>query len=235
MYADCLSNIAPGQGLFLSLLAGGLTGSLTHCTGMCGPLVLGQIGALPDGAPPAARLLLPYHLGRITTYMGLAALFAGAVNVMAAVSLPKAVISLFLLAAAALMFAVTAVPRLAFLFPWLAAASLPAPEKLIGRLSRPLMLNPQGWRGYVLGILLGFMPCGLVVAALMAASTAPGPAAAAVAMGGFGLGTVPVLVTIACAGQAALRKWPVHLRVFSGIIMAANSLVLIWLAARQVI
>src|SRR3990170_584399 len=72
-----------------ALFAAGLVGGIGHCAGMCGPFVLAQAEARL-AAVPAARLgelhrvagaaLLPYHLGRLTTYAGLggaAALLAG--------------------------------------------------------------------------------------------------------------------------------------------------------------
>ena len=235
VYGHCLSSISPEHGLFFSLFAGGLIGGVSHCTGMCGPLVLGQIGALPSRSGIITRMLLPYHMGRITTYALLAVIFSSVVNFAVVYSLPKMILSVLLLSTAALMFLVTAIPGLAVIFPWLTRLHLPAPAGLIGRLSQKLMINPAGWRGYMLGILLGFMPCGLVIAALMAASTAGSPVTAALAMGAFGLGTMPVLVTIACGGGWIKHKWPVHIKVFSSIIMAVNSLILFWLAARMAI
>ena len=70
-------------GLLLGLFVAGAAGSTMHCVPMCGGFVLGQAA---DGMArlPAARLcewqrirsgaLLPYHLGRLTTYAGLGAL-----------------------------------------------------------------------------------------------------------------------------------------------------------------
>jgi uncharacterized protein len=74
-----------GGGVTFGLLLAGLAGSAMHCVPMCGPFVLGQVA--DRMAPvPAVRLcelqrvrgalLLPYHLGRITTYAGLGALAA---------------------------------------------------------------------------------------------------------------------------------------------------------------
>ena len=83
--------------------------------------------------------------------------------------------------------------------------------------------------------ILGFMPCGLVIAALMAASTASGPLPAAMAMLSFGLGTVPVLVAVAWGGGWIKRRWSGQVRVLSGVLMAVNGLALFWLAARMVI
>jgi sulfite exporter TauE/SafE len=82
--ALCTASPAAG-GLMLGLLLAGLAGSAMHCVPMCGPFVLGQV-ADRMARVPAVRLcelqrvrgglLLPYHLGRITTYAGLGALAA---------------------------------------------------------------------------------------------------------------------------------------------------------------
>lgn len=235
MYGDCLSNLSSEYGLFVSLLMGGFVGSFAHCTGMCGPLVLGQIGALPQKSSSLTKMLLPYHLGRLTTYILLAVSFSAFVGFATFFGLPKPVISVFLLSLAALMFMVSAVPGLSVLFPWLSRLSLPVPQGAVSKLSRSFMLNPTGWRGYVLGVLLGFIPCGLVLAALMATATADNPAIAGLAMLAFGVGTMPTLVMIGFGGSWIKRKWPLQTRAFSSIIMAANSLLLFWLAANMVI
>ncbi len=235
MYGDCLSNLSSDYGLYISLLIGGFVGSLAHCSMMCGPLVLVQIGALPDNVRPRARLLLPYHLGRITTYMFLAVLFGFLTGLSSLFGFPKAVLTAFLLSMAALMFFVTAIPQLSTAFPWASRIGLPIPNRWISALSRPLMVRPQGWRGYVLGIILGFMPCGLVIAALMAAATAANPVAAALAMAAFGLGTLPVLMTIGLGGTWIKRRFPLQIKWVSGIILAVNGFWLIWLATQQVI
>ena len=69
----------PG-GLPVSLFLAGLAGSLVHCAGMCGPFVLGQVmadaergiaGGYGEWRRLAGASLVPYHLGRLTTYTAL--------------------------------------------------------------------------------------------------------------------------------------------------------------------
>ena len=73
---------ATGSALYGALFLAGLVGSLTHCAGMCGPFVLTQVGAGLETVPAAkmtewtrlrGALLIPYHLGRFTTYVLLGA------------------------------------------------------------------------------------------------------------------------------------------------------------------
>ncbi len=92
--AHCRAAVGEHEGLLASLFMAGLLGSITHCVGMCGPFVLAQtVSRLEDR--PAAQMrewhrlagaaLVPYHLGRATTYAALgaaaAALAAGMIHV----------------------------------------------------------------------------------------------------------------------------------------------------------
>src|SRR5262249_45358281 len=69
-------------GIIGALALAGLVGGFTHCTGMCGPFVLAQLGRQLEAVPErrmsefhrlTGALLLPYHLGRATTYVAIGA------------------------------------------------------------------------------------------------------------------------------------------------------------------
>ena len=75
-----------GLALLAAMLLAGLVGGATHCVGMCGPFVLAQTTARLESVPAermsefhrlAGAALVPYHLGRATTYITLGAM-AGA-------------------------------------------------------------------------------------------------------------------------------------------------------------
>src|SRR6201987_3183637 len=81
----CSSDTALRVGLLLGLFAAGAAGSVIHCGPMCGVFVLGQMSERMARLPPEGLcerqrfgngLLLPYHLGRLSTYAGLGALAA---------------------------------------------------------------------------------------------------------------------------------------------------------------
>ena len=81
---------AQPAGLPGALFFAGLAGSLVHCVGMCGPFVLGQVMADAESGRAssygewqrlAGASLVPYHLGRLTTYTALGAA-AGAATAM---------------------------------------------------------------------------------------------------------------------------------------------------------
>ncbi|MGE0725999.1 MAG: sulfite exporter TauE/SafE family protein, partial [Alphaproteobacteria bacterium] len=103
-----------------TLLVAGLLGGLTHCTTMCGPFVLAQVAAGLEHAGPRygtlARLsggaLVPYHLGRLTTYVALGAL-GGALAGRAAVAAESRWLVALLLVVAAGAFLLWSIEALA--------------------------------------------------------------------------------------------------------------------------
>ena len=84
--AHCKVTVEESGGLLASLFLAGLVGSASHCVGMCGPFVLSQTVARLEAVPAAdmrewrrltGAALVPYHLGRATTYglLGVAAAY----------------------------------------------------------------------------------------------------------------------------------------------------------------
>ncbi|MGE0154304.1 MAG: sulfite exporter TauE/SafE family protein [Reyranellaceae bacterium] len=217
-------------GVIGALFLLGLVGSLTHCIGMCGPFVLGQVANRLD-RPGGARMdefarlraaaLLPYHLGRWTTYAALGAVAAG---------LAQAVVSLtgfqeFLAA----MLAIGALLMLATAVGHLRIGGFAAPQRLL-RFVRPLFANPSGLRGYGLGLILGLLPCGLVYGALTLATATGSPLMGAVAMAAFGVGTAPMLMLAGFSGALLARRWQRQLRFVTAPLLLLNAATLGYLA-----
>ena len=209
-----------------ALLLAGLGGSVTHCLTMCSAFVLGQ---QPSGPSPLAQLLLPYHAGRITTYAGLGALAGASFGLFAATGVFPVVRHLVLALAAVLFLAILA-ERL------MAKAGLRLPLRLGAGPGCAFkgMMRLRDIRGpaqrYVLGLLMGFLPCPLILAATAAAATTASPVTGALAMLAFGLGTTPALVGLAFARGNLLASSP---RVRDGLTLAAlglNSVILLTLA-----
>jgi sulfite exporter TauE/SafE len=129
---------------------------------------------------------------------------------------------------AALLFAVIAVGGLGRLaYGTNLAASI---GRRLANLTRPLFARPVGWHGLVLGLLLGFLPCGLLYAAIGAAIAPADPLAAAMGMGLFTLGTFPVLWLIAYLGGAAQLRWTGLARRLMPVVAAFDAVVLGWMA-----
>ncbi|MCD8496723.1 MAG: sulfite exporter TauE/SafE family protein [Alphaproteobacteria bacterium] len=208
LIAQCLHDVSTSYGLPLSLFLAGLVGGFTHCAGMCAPFVLAQTSDNPQLNRLSSSLLLPYHLGRMTTYVALAILVSSLINLAFLFSDLKILISVPLLMLAGVMFLVTAFPRFGMIFPWTAGIRLSLPYRFISKALGRLGNNPNSMKRYGMGVLLGFMPCGLVLAALMASASAPSPIYAGAAMAAFTLGTIPALVAVAWAGGALRHKFP---------------------------
>jgi len=226
VFGECLHGIATSYGLAVSLFLGGLTGGFTHCAGMCSPFVLAQAGTDFSIRKLGSALLLPYHLGRMTTYVGLAALVSSFVNLAFVFSNLKSLIAAPLLVTAGVIFMVSIFPRMSALFPWIGRIHWNAPFAIMGKTMPKLMAHDHPFSRYVLGILLGFMPCGLVIAALMASATAPTVLHAALAMAAFTAGTMPALIVVGLGGGALKKKFPKAARRFSEVAMAISS---VWL------
>lgn len=220
--AGCLSYITLDYGLPLSLFLAGLIGSTTHCVFMCGPFVVSQTGDMKKIKDAA---LIPYHLGRMTTYIFMAVLTYSILNLVFVYSDLKTLLSAPLLFLAATIFMVSAFPQLKNLFPWVQKFSLPSTfvHKYVTSLNRKNNILNR----YILGVLLGFMPCALVVAALIASTSAPNLLMAAFSMGMFTLGTVPALVLLALGGGSLKKKYPRFSVRFS---QSAKILCALWLS-----
>lgn len=234
----CGAVLDGGGGLPLALFLAGLAGGVSHCAGMCGPFVLSQVGARLEAVGAAEmrewhRLaggaLIPYHLGRAATYSALGAAAAGlGGGLTRAAGLGR--LSAVLLLGAALFMLVMAVPALKNWWGGAAAGGEGWWSRRLGRLASPLFARPAGWRGFLLGLLLGFLPCGLVWGALTAAAAAGTAAAGGLAMLAFSAGTLPSLLAIGLAGQLAGRRWRLQLLRYAPFLLIFNAGVLVLLA-----
>ena len=97
-------------------------------------------------------------------------------------------------------------------------------------MTRPLLERPQGWRGYGLGIALGFLPCGLLYGAVAAAAAAGGALAGALAMVVFALATVPALVVVGLVGHLAGERGRTFTRLVAPLLLLINAGILSYLA-----
>ena len=238
--ALCTPAAAERGGLLLGLLAAGAAGGAMHCGPMCGGFVLGQVADRMARLPAAglcerqrigSALLLPYHFGRLTTYAALGAAAAATAAVLGRAPWFGG-LSAVLLGLAALLFLGEALRRLA---PGLARA-LPAPGRApagwtrgLARLTARIDRSRAGG-GYLLGVALGFLPCGFLYSALTAAAASRNPLLGAAAMACFALGTMPALVVVGLAGQAAGRRFHHSVTAAAPAVLTANAALLLLLA-----
>lgn len=182
--------------LFLVGLLGG-----THCIGMCGGIIA-ALASQGAGGRPAWSLHLAYNAGRILSY----SVAGGLVGALGGIGLAFGAV-----APVQLVFYVLANLMLVALGFYLMGftRSLAAVERAghsLWRRIQPLTSRFLPVRGVAqalpLGMLWGWLPCGLVYSALATAMVSGSAARGALAMAVFGLGTLPNLLL---AGMLATR------------------------------
>ncbi len=174
----------------------GLMGSF-HCAGMCGPIVL----ALPLQKQNALAKNVLYQLGRIVSYslIGLLFGFVGRGFSLAGLQQPLSIaIGVFMIASVLLPRVINTHKTPVFL------------QKIILLLRNKLgkLLKQNSFKAlFITGILNGFLPCGLVYMALLGAIGIGNPFSSALFMAFFGLGTFPMMFTIAFSQNIISLKW----------------------------
>ena len=173
----------------------GLVGSL-HCAGMCGPIAL----FLPNpGRSPVTRLVgrLIYNGGRLLTYafLGMLSGMAGQAFFMAGWQRWLSIgLGVFLILGLFLPYATRLSNRLI-----LSVGKLRA---VMGALLKKRSYSGLG----LIGVLNGFLPCGLVWAACAGAAATLDVFHGMLYMVCFGVGTVPMMFAMGLAGAHLQRK-----------------------------
>jgi sulfite exporter TauE/SafE len=181
---------------FFTLLLVGLLGG-THCFGMCGGIVAALSLQAPAGRGTLS-ILLAYNAGRISSYVA-AGMLAGFLG------------SLIgdLLILQRLLRLLAGVMLIAFGLTLIGVAVLEPVERAGQKLWN--LIRPWGARflpvqgpaqAFPLGMLWGWLPCGLVYSALVSALATGSAWQGGVALLAFGLGTLPNLLL---AGFALAR------------------------------
>ena len=209
---------------FWAVLALGAAGSL-HCLGMCGPIVLSYSVAL-RGRRLGAHLA--YNGGRILTYTALGAIAGAAGQALGMLGKMAGAASAVRIGAGVAMI-VSGI---------LMAGVLPAnpliriqPQGPARRLMRAIggfLLDPRARSKFLMGLLLGFLPCGLIYAALLKALESGNWVSGALTMFAFGLGTAGALVAAGLLSSvASLRpgRWTQYAPALSVVVFGA---ILLW-------
>jgi sulfite exporter TauE/SafE len=214
----------------ISLFMLGLLGT-GHCIGMCGPLVV----ALP-GQTGRFSAHLAYHAGRLITYsiigacMGAAG--SGLIGLATAVGgdpmvwIARVQVGISFLAGLFLLFfglsrlGVVAEPQ------WLAIAM---PNRMPGW--RRLKSRSAGGRSnsdlFLMGLILGGLPCGLSYAAFAKALSCAGVVSGGAAALIFGLGTLPGLLAVGAGAAVFLNRFRQQADILAGLIMIGMAAILI--------
>ena len=205
---------------YLALFLVGLLGG-THCVGMCG----GIVGALSMGAPARWSMLFAYNAGRIFSYSAAGAIAGalGAASLGLEGQVPARLILYFFanLMLVALGFYLLGVTK-ALAFTERIGQNL---WRVLQPLTKRFLPARTIGQAFPLGLLWGWLPCGLVYSALASSLSAGSAGRGALMMLAFGLGTLPnlLLAGILLARLNEFVRRPA-VRLFSGLLVLSFGL-----------
>ena len=186
----------------LGFLTLGLLAGFGHCVGMCSPFVLFVSRRyVPPGGGRRAVMAAQvwYTAGRVVTYAVLGAV-AGALG--GVVQLAGTLLG-FQRAAAVVAGGVLVIWALVAL-----SDLVPRPDaggSLFARMAGALKGRVPG-HPFAIGLFLGFLPCGLLYSALIAAAARGGALDGGAALALFGVGTAPALLGVSAADELLVRN-----------------------------
>lgn len=192
--------------------------STVHCIAMCGSVIGALTLSLPVEVRENQRKMFPYvfnyNLGRLLSYA-----IAGAI--VGLLSSPLAMFDGHILLRYLSVFVMISMGLyLAGWFPKFARMErLGGPIwKLLQPIGQKLLPVKTHSQAFFLGMVWGWLPCGLVYAALVAAATAGDPVKASFVMLSFGAGTLPAVMGAGLfTGFLASLARMKHLRKIAGI------------------
>ena len=183
----------------LAALLAGLAGS-GHCVAMCGGMASLLAARQHRGRP--VRQALTYNLGRVTSYT-IAGLVVGLLGKTLVLGSGLQVVAGQLRLVTGLLIAIAGL-TLVFgnrLFtPFEKIGSL-FWKKISPHAVRRLAGEPGAGNIFMLGLLWGWLPCGMTYAMLATAAITASPLHAAGLMAAFGLGTLPAMIGTGLAGM----------------------------------
>lgn len=184
---------------FITAIVFGLLSSF-HCVGMCGPIAL-ALPVIPN--TPNWLTVLLYNLGRIVTY----AMLGGFIG-MVGYSLQWWGAQRYLSIIAGIFIILVS------LWYWMDKSSMGVGFVWVSFLKKKFQtfIQKKSLSGmFILGLINGFLPCGVVYLALSASIIMGTIEGSAAYMIGFGLGTVPMMAAMSYLRQAPFwKKWSLH-------------------------
>ncbi len=179
----------------LTIIGVALFGSLGHCIGMCGGIVIAYSSTkLESSANKISQTLshLAYNFGRVSTYTFLGAIFGLFGRVVSLNHIANGV--LYIIASILMLFvALSLAGKFKFLtsFEYTLQNSNWFKEKFI-----KLLKDKSYFSFYMLGVLNGFIPCGFVYFFAIASASTASPLYGALVMFVFGISTIPTLFLV---------------------------------------
>lgn len=224
-YIDITHNLA------YRIILLGMVSSFTHCLAMCGPLAAAQTTARLIAAPNLqhavkikASLLLPYYCGKCIAY-NILLLCAYLAKIITYGIFAKHIIVYFI-GALLILFGITLID-----LAWTKSGlifSHPSLQKFYQKIHIYLArknYSTYGWQGLVKGVLLGFIPCGLVYSMLSLALLADNLFYSHMLISLFAITTIPGLFIASYLGSYVI--WQKLLKPIYNLLLFINGLALI--------
>ncbi len=179
----------------VSIVTVAFLGSIGHCIGMCGGIIVAYSSTKIDekwGKSAQALAHLIYSLGRITTYMLLGAIFGAIGGVASFNNLANGTLTIvagifMILAGLSLIGKLSFLTKLEHSF---------SGSRWYQQAFRQILRSKSLYSFYILGLLNGLLPCGLVYFFAVTAASTGSPFWGAFVMMIFGLSTVPALFSL---------------------------------------
>jgi hypothetical protein len=190
----------------VAALVMGIAGG-AHCVAMCGGVATAACGTSCTKTLGArASHSIAFHAGRVVTYAAFGAL-AGALGAIPLAFVPFEVARLALRVVAAVLLLGLGLHLTGLDSFFVRIESIGAPVwSRVAPLARKLLPVRSAKHAVLLGAAWGFVPCGLVYAALSLALGAGSIAGGAFTMFAFGLGTLPVMVALTTIASDLARR-----------------------------
>lgn len=220
---------------FTAALVIGLLGA-GHCLGMCSGIAsaITFSATSKQSKTPAFASLLLYNLGRVSSYSLAGAIFAGSSSALIVFFGGKeALVYLRILAAILMLLLALYISRL-----WFGLLVLEKTGQIIWQYIKPIaqyflpLKHPV--LAFPLGFLWGWLPCGLVYSTLSWAASSGSFENGALIMLGFGIGTLPAMLTVGSLTQQL--KFTLNHRYFrngSGLLLAIFAVHTFYIAIQQ--
>ncbi|MBK7764516.1 MAG: sulfite exporter TauE/SafE family protein [Bacteroidetes bacterium] len=207
--------------LFITAWLMGFIGS-AHCIGMCGPLAL----AIPMQSGSILERLfnsLLYNVGRIVTYT----LYGSLLGLAHSVIIPYNLQAKLAIAIGIILMCI----GLFILFSNQSINMLSGQARFYQVITKKIGLlfrNPSQYKVFLIGILNGLLPCGLVYLALATAFASGSVAHSMIYMAAFGLGTLPAMWSIVFFANSITPSLRMRLRKLYPFVYLATGIFLIW-------
>ena len=195
----------------------GITGSL-HCAGMCSPLLM----AITNLTKSVVINRLLYNGGRILTYAMLGSLFSGAGSFLPISPYQNLLSILFGVIIIFVAFFRIGHTRIPLMFRAVNRLTTFLKEKFAVLFSRKTFAAV-----FMMGILNGFLPCGMTLIALSYCLLLAGPIDGFNFMLVFGIGTLPVMLGFAPVLSVVIKRLNLSLQKATTVMMVCSGIILV--------